>query len=81
MLEVTLDRAEAARALPVLRVDLPDAERLRLLDHRGPAPAAGRDRALADLVADARRRWRSPWLRECAAYEASAEGARPSPTV
>jgi HEAT repeat protein len=66
MLEVALDRGEAALALPVVRTDLPDAERLSLL---AGVLDAGRPAKLSGLVEDDEGCWRSEWLRACAAYE------------
>ena len=83
--ETALGRDEAAFALPVVRSDLPDVVRRRLLAAVDlavalgapitpvvPTPPADADRAaiLADLSEDEQRHWRSPWLRACALYEA-----------
>jgi hypothetical protein len=78
---VTLGHGEAAQALPVVRADLPDAARLRLLEHVAPTPAEDRARVLAGIVEDGEQRWRSPWLQACALYEASSTGTYPTPKV
>lgn len=79
MLEVTLDRAEATRALPIVRTDLPDDDRLRSLVSAGAHAGADRAATLADLTEDGQRHWRSPWLQACAVYEArTADEARPA---
>ena len=70
MLEVTLGRSEAMLALPIVRTDLPDSDRLRGLDSPGAGASAGRAATLADLMEDEDEHWRSPWLQACAVYEA-----------
>jgi hypothetical protein len=78
MLEVTLGRAEATLALPVVRADLPDDARLRSLTSGGAPAGADRAATLADLMEDTEWHWRSPWLQACAIYEAcSFDGACP----
>ena len=71
ILEVKLARDEAALAVPVVRTDLPEAERLRMLERAVSIPAADRSDVMAEIAADADRRWRSPWLQECAVFAAS----------
>jgi hypothetical protein len=70
LLEVTLGRAEATRALPIVRTDLPDDSRLRSLISVGARASADRAATLADLMLDDERHWRSAWLQACAVYEA-----------
>ena len=74
MLEVTLGRAEATLALPIVRTDLPDNDRLRSLGSAGAGASADRAATLADLMEDEEGRWRSPWLQACAVYEARSGG-------
>ena len=71
MLDVTLGRAEAALALPVLRADLPEPDRVRDLAFVLPSAAAGRAATFADIIGDPERHWRSPWLQACAVYEST----------
>jgi hypothetical protein len=70
-IEVTLPRGEASRALAVLRPDL-TAE--RSTQPGLPVPEAPPNGWLVDLVKDPDDRWRSPWLRTCAAYAARRQG-------
>lgn len=72
--EVRLSRDENARAVPVVRIDLPETERLQLLRRVISIPAAERADVLAEIVEDKENRWRSPWLQACAVYEAPAVG-------
>jgi hypothetical protein len=87
--EVRLSRDENARAVPVVRVDLPETERLQLLERVLSIPVADRAHVIAEIVDDRENRWRSPWLQACAVYEAphtarrpgSAAGQRPADPV
>ena len=81
MLDVTLSREEAAHAVPVVRTDLPDAERRRLLLQVVPLPVDDRAHVLVSIAEDREDRWRTPWLRACALYEAIATGSQPAPDV
>ncbi len=65
-IEVAVGRADARATVPILRLDLSDGERARFLEPWTPAAPAGG--WLADLAGDPDGVWRSPWLRECAAY-------------
>jgi hypothetical protein len=75
MLDLTLDRSEAALAAPVLRTDLPDGARLDRLSPLAPDAPGDRAATLADIVEDAEEHWRSPWLSACAVYEARGGGS------
>jgi hypothetical protein len=68
--EVRLSRDENARAVPVVRVDLPETERLRLLQRVISIPVTDRAHVIVEIVDDRENSWRSPWLQACAAYEA-----------
>jgi hypothetical protein len=71
ILEVKLSRDEAALAVPVVRADLPEAERLRMLQRSLAVRAGNRRLVMAEIAADADGRWRSAWLQTCADYEAA----------
>ncbi|HWQ01805.1 MAG TPA: hypothetical protein VN449_06760, partial [Gaiellaceae bacterium] len=71
ILEVKLSRDEAALAVPVVRTDLPEAERLRMLQRSLAVRAGNRRLVMAEIAADADGRWRSAWLQTCADYEAA----------
>ena len=68
MLEVTLGRVEATLALPIVRTDLPDDDRLRSLASLARARTPIVSATLSDLIEDKDETWRSPWLQACAAY-------------
>jgi hypothetical protein len=69
ILEVKLSREEAALAVPVVRTDLPEAERLRILQRSLTVPAGDRSSVMAEIATDPDGRWRSAWLQTCADYE------------
>ena len=79
MLDVTLGRGEVALASPVVRTDLPDRARLHQLAELAPDAPSDRAAALADLIDDPGRHWRSPWLAACAVYEARKAGSLAAP--
>jgi hypothetical protein len=71
ILEVKLSRDEAALVVPVVRTDLPEADRLRMLQRSLTVTADDRSSVMAEIAADADGRWRSAWLQTCADYEAA----------
>jgi hypothetical protein len=71
ILEVKLTRDEAALVVPVVRADLPEADRLRMLQRAFAVPAGDRSSVVAEIAADADGHWRSSWLQACAEYEAA----------
>jgi hypothetical protein len=71
ILEVKLSRDEAALVVPVVRTDLPESERLQMLQRSLTVPAADRSSVMAEIAADSDGRWRSFWLQSCAVYETS----------
>ncbi len=73
-LEVTLTRTEALLALPLVRPDMGDADRLAALARVIDLPRRDGPAWLDDLVTDGDGCWRSPWLRACAN-----EASSPSP--
>ena len=81
MLDVTLSREETSYAMPVLRTDLSEAERLRLLERVLPRPIENRARVLVDIAEDREQRWRASWLQACALYEAASTNSHPQPRV
>ncbi|MGE5274515.1 MAG: hypothetical protein ACM3QU_12270 [Verrucomicrobiota bacterium] len=81
MLDVTLSREEAAYAVPVVRTDLPEAERRLLLEQVVPVPAADRAHVLVEIAEDREDRWRASWLQACALYEAISGDSHPLPDV
>jgi hypothetical protein len=70
MLEVTLSLEEARYAMPVVRTDLSESERLRLLERVLPRRSVD-DRAsvLVEIAEDRDNRWRATWLQARALYE------------
>ena len=70
-LEVTLTRAEAMLALPLVRPDLGADQRLAALAGVIDLPKRDGSAWLDDLVADGDGFWRSPWLRACATEAAA----------
>jgi hypothetical protein len=72
--EVTLQRDEAALALPVLRPDLTLRERITLLPTPSEATPLDLSGWLADMIVDDHATWRSSWLRACALYTAIEAG-------
>ena len=66
-LDVTLTPADAALALPLLRLPLP--RRLRQLAAVAPITPTDRTAVLEDILSDGPDHWRSAWLQACAAYE------------
>ena len=81
VLDVTLSREEASHAIPVVRTDLSESERLRLLEQVLPRPVNDRAHVLVDIAEDREGRWRSSWLQACALYEASSNNSHPAPRV
>jgi hypothetical protein len=71
VLEVRLSGDEAAQAVPVLRTDLSDSVRLEMLKRVAPIRAPDREQVFVEIAEDADSRWRSPWLRACALFEAN----------
>ena len=70
-LEVTLTRAEAMLALPLVRPDLGADQRLAALAGVIDLPKRDGSAWLDDLVTDGDGFWRSPWLRACATEAAA----------
>ena len=68
-LDVTLRRADADLALPIVRTDLPLTSRLRQLAAVAPLAPSDRTAVVEDILSDDHGHWRSDWLRACAAYE------------
>ena len=74
LLQVTVSRADASIAIPMVVTTLGASERLDRLRRVVDVPDAGDVDLLHDLVSDPRQWWRSPWLQAVALHTAAARG-------